>query len=314
MKSNCMPSKYKNKNHLTQSNWLFSHSIRFHTKQTEGVERTCALCLTPLPSSTDVKVCKKCYEKSNSNPKYLPYVPPKLPVLSSVHESNSDSNNEAPVVEHHCNICKKLFAASNELEEHLIEHSFQGCEERGYNCYICSAIFTLPSGLHQHMVVEHGPNYRPYDCNLCPQKFYFRAELENHLMDHENGRVLLMTPMSLAMRRPSPLEESPSNTFKPLILKHENVKSNSDNSKSHDTNEEIGIKSEIQRADVENSADEDDEYIEVEQLGENAAVDDRGSDSRSVDKKIEQDESEMKTLTQQTQPDDEEDDENSNSN
>lgn len=92
------------------------------------------------------------------------------------------------------------------------------------------------------------------------------------------------------------------------------MKSNSDNSKSHDTNEEIGIKSEIQRADVENSADEDDEYIEVEQLGENAAVDDRGSDSRSVDKKIEQDESEMKTLTQQTQPDDEEDDENSNSN
>lgn len=64
-----------------------------------------------------------------------------------------------------------------------MEHTFAGCEDHGYNCYICSSVFTSPSGLISH-IQEHGNNSKPYDCNRCNQKFFFRAELENHSFMH----------------------------------------------------------------------------------------------------------------------------------
>lgn len=38
-------------------------------------------------------------------------------------------------------------------------------------------------------MAEHGNGAKPYDCNLCTEKFFFRAELENHLFEHDNGRI-----------------------------------------------------------------------------------------------------------------------------
>lgn len=159
------------------------------------------------------------------------------------------------IAEHFCNLCKKIFSTVTELEGHLIEHSFQGCEERGYKCYICSSIFTLPSGLHQHMH-EHGANYRPYDCNLCTKKYFFRAELENHLIDHENGRID-SHPLS---------HRSNDEPDKSIDWKHESKPINDDDSENESN---IGIKSEINPEPNDSKCDEDDEYIEVEQIAEN---------------------------------------------
>lgn len=182
--------------------------------------------------------------------------------------------------EHFCNLCQKSFSAASELEEHLIEHSFRGCEDRGYNCYICSAIFTLPSGLHQHMI-EHGPRYRPYDCNLCAKKFYFRAELENHLVDHESGRV--GTPRQAQ----TDTHSNASNGSKSVHLKHEpdnehsqTKLSNDDSASEKDRDSEFKIES--QKYSSEENAEEDDEYIEVEQIGESAPVqEDNRTDSNA---------------------------------
>lgn len=232
----------------------------------DPVERNnCALCLVALPPKIDSKVCKKCYEKHNTHNKYGAYPYPKESDASGVKDAAVKPIADS-LPEHYCNLCHKPFSTATELEEHLIEHSFRGCEERGYNCYICSAIFTLPCGLHQHMI-EHGPTYRPYDCNLCAKKFYFRAELENHLIDHETGRT--GTPNE------ADAHSSTSNGFKSVLLKHdqenEHLKDSNDDSGS-EKDHEMEFKSEAHPYSEDANAEEDDEYIEVEQIGESASI------------------------------------------
>lgn len=119
-------------------------------------------------------MCEKCFKKHNFSSKFQNYQKP------DQHHTRD--------IEHRCNICKTFVISAVKLQEHLIEHSFKGCEERGYTCYICSSVFTIPSGLQSHMI-EHGNGAKPYDCNLCTEKFFFRAELENHLFEHDNGRI-----------------------------------------------------------------------------------------------------------------------------
>lgn len=250
----------------------------------ESVERNCALCLVVLPPKTDSKVCKKCYEKHNNHTKYGSFAFP-----SDSEQTGAEPNTKSLIdslPDNYCNLCQKSFTTPIELEEHLIEHSFRGCEERGYNCYICSAIFTLPAGLHQHMI-EHGPSYRPYDCNLCAKKFYFRAELENHLIDHEIGRI--DTPNqsqsdASAVDNLGDSEHPASNGHKPqLRLKHEHdshqnqMKESNDDSASE--KESADLKSnEPHYANetnaVEHDDEDDDEYIEVEQIAENPSIND----------------------------------------
>lgn len=69
--------------------------------------------------------------------------------------------------------CNNLF--------YVAEHTFAGCPT--FTCYLCSAVFTAAHGLQSHML-EHGPAARPYDCPHCTQRFFFRAELDNHSFIH----------------------------------------------------------------------------------------------------------------------------------
>lgn len=242
----------------------------------ENIERNCALCLDTLPPKTDSKVCKKCYEKHNNQVKFTAF---HLTNDAAVDQTTKEITAKLiadSLPEHYCNLCQKSLNTAIELEEHLIEHSFRGCEERGYNCYICSAIFTLPSGLHQHMI-EHGPSYRPYDCSLCAKKFYFRAELENHLIDHENGRI----PTSI---QPSQTDlassSSTSNEQKQINMKREhdnneyNNQTNTSNDDDADDKKDSHSNSshQEQQNSCETNADDDDEYIEVEQIGEHSTI------------------------------------------
>ncbi|KAG8179036.1 hypothetical protein JTE90_016046 [Oedothorax gibbosus] len=84
-------------------------------------------------------------------------------------------------IHHVCHICKKVFDSPAKLQCHLIEHTYEGSSS--YRCYLCNASFTSSHLIQQHML-EHRLDARPYDCEHCPQKFFFRAELDNHAFIH----------------------------------------------------------------------------------------------------------------------------------
>lgn len=183
-----------------------------------------------LPSTSDAKVCEKCFKKHNFSSKFQNFTVPEQP----------------REIEHKCNICKIYLPSSVKLQEHLIEHSFKGCEDRGYSCYICSAVFTAPAGLQIHMP-EHGTNSKPYDCNLCKSKFFFRAELENHLINHENGRI-----------------KTNKESSEYSIVNNNNNNTNGNDGEHHQIINKIIPKTEIH--------DDDEEYIEVEKLVDNGTI------------------------------------------
>jgi len=203
----------------------------------------CALCLEPLPDATEgpAKLCDKCCRKHNLNGKRGKH-------------TEAQASLQPPVssfVENRCNLCKMILPHAQKLQEHLVEHTFAGTEQRGFNCYICSAVFTAPGGLLNHMG-EHGAHSRPYDCSLCPEKFYFRAELEHHQRGHElrpQARPPVPKVEVPTIRNSSP---SQSPVRSPTIVKQELYET--------DTVESAGAEDE-----PENAPDEE-EYIEVEQM------------------------------------------------
>lgn len=75
----------------------------------------------------------------------------------------------------------QVLDSPSKLQCHLIEHTYEGSSH--FTCYLCAAVFTGSHLLQRHML-EHGLDARPYDCTDCSQKFFFRAELDNHSFVH----------------------------------------------------------------------------------------------------------------------------------
>ena len=111
--------------------------------------------------------CIKCQESFSSESDIEAHV--------SLHLQTADGSR------HECHLCQDNFDTPLRLQCHLIEHTFEGCGS--YTCYLCSSVFTAAPRLQQHMH-EHGLNARPYDCHHCHLKFFFKAELENHVRNH----------------------------------------------------------------------------------------------------------------------------------
>ncbi|XP_054740307.1 zinc finger protein 423 homolog [Anastrepha obliqua] len=214
---------------------------QFHTKSSNNPESVCALCLEPIPNpmNGEAKVCEKCCRKHKLGPKFKTQR-----LRSEIFERDSEICRSALKTENRCNICKLMLPHTQKLQEHLVEHTFAGCEERGFNCYICSAVFTAPTGLLSHMH-EHGLQSRPYDCNICTDKFFFRAELEHHLLAHE-------------IQDPIELRNILSSNDK-FSLPRE-----SDNSEPYLTE----VKKEILLPDDKATTGEEDEYIEIENVSD----------------------------------------------
>ncbi|XP_016998018.2 zinc finger protein 423 homolog isoform X2 [Drosophila takahashii] len=240
------------------SEFELSLHAKFHTKSSSSggslQEPVCALCLEPLPDATEgpAKLCDKCCRKHNLNGKRGKHTEPPavLPPQSS------------SFVENRCNLCKMILPHAQKLQEHLVEHTFAGTEQRGFNCYICSAVFTAPGGLLNHMS-EHGAHSRPYDCSLCPEKFYFRAELEHHQRGHELRPRPSQPKVEVASnQRNSSPSQSPT-VRSPTIVKQELYET--------DTVESNGAEDE-----PENPPDEE-EYIEVEQMPHETRPSEMGS-------------------------------------
>ncbi|XP_033234240.1 zinc finger protein 423 homolog isoform X1 [Drosophila pseudoobscura] len=231
------------------SEFELSLHAKFHTKSSSSggclQEPACALCLEPLPGAvegptTPAKLCEKCCRKHNLNGK-----------RNKASEAPVVQAQPTPYLENRCNLCKMILPHTQKLQEHLVEHTFAGTEQRGFNCYICSAVFTAPGGLLGHMA-EHGAHSRPYDCNLCPEKFYFRAELEHHQRAHE-----LRPTVRPTITKPEPpmrgsASPSPSPVRSPATVKQELYDTDTGHSGGGDDEPE--------------PAQDEEEYIEVEQI------------------------------------------------
>ncbi|XP_022235588.1 zinc finger protein 423-like [Limulus polyphemus] len=85
---------------------------------------------------------------------------------------------------HECKLCYRVLDSSAKLQCHLIEHSFNGSAD--YTCYVCNTVFSSPNDIQQH-VQQHGSNSRIHHCSYCHQKFFFRAELNNHAFIHDSS-------------------------------------------------------------------------------------------------------------------------------
>lgn len=148
--------------------------------------------MDPIPASSDKKICETCLKKHNfSATKILP----PHPFRQLRRSSDTSSTQQSSMQDFECNLCKKVLTSESKLREHLVEHTFAGCEDRGFICYICSSVFTGTNGLLSHMEEIHGTNAKPYDCSRCTAKFFFRAELEHHAFMHE--------PLTKEIEKPS---------------------------------------------------------------------------------------------------------------
>lgn len=101
-------------------------------------------------------------------------------------------------------------------------------------------------------MAEHGNGAKPYDCNLCTEKFFFRAELENHMFEHDNGRIVKIPSEELS--KELKLEETEERM---IVMKSE-------------------------------ANDEDEEYIEVEKVLETSMNSETPAPSNDVDDKCDQ--------------------------
>ncbi|XP_064465520.1 zinc finger protein 423-like isoform X2 [Ornithodoros turicata] len=167
----------------------------FHAK---GTPSRCPECRVKFESPVDLEhhrklvhatgtfQCIKCQKSFSSEDEIEAHVATHVLQEGSVHE---------------CRLCRSVFESPAKLQCHLIEHTFQGCRT-GFSCYLCSVIFTAPHLLQGHML-SHGLQARPYDCPMCHQRFFFRAELEHHALLHQDA----MEDVSLVRKRGSDVDE-----------------------------------------------------------------------------------------------------------
>ena len=79
---------------------------------------------------------------------------------------------------HICSVCKKYFAKSEHLRNHMITHT----GERSHNCDQCGKAFFQDAHLKSHMLIHKGT--LPYSCNLCKKSFRQNPHLKIHIMTH----------------------------------------------------------------------------------------------------------------------------------
>ena len=215
---------------------------------------TCCVCLNSFESKDNMVaklnssgrayyVCKPCYRGDAT--------PPELPCTSCSEKFMSQSELEAHMAQHkktyQCIKCQQSFAteyeiqahvASHVLQEgnihrcylcntdydspaklqcHLIQHTFEGATE--ICCYMCRATFPHASAIQMH-VLEHGIGARQYACTHCHQRFFFSAELKNHLYSHGAPAATSPTTSAADLTKSTKAASSPCN-MKSAIIKTE---------------------------------------------------------------------------------------------
>ncbi|KAI9564409.1 zinc finger protein [Daphnia sinensis] len=178
---------------------------------------------------------------------------------------------------HPCRLCARQFDTPLKLQAHLIEHTFAGCP--AFACYLCGCLFTAAVNLQRHMFDQHGGavGLRPYDCSRCHLKFFFRAELENHLLSHNEPQ-----PADGSTQHPSAMEQD-----KPTDVPEESRSFNEEEEEElNDEDDNISVTSsshasEITLSDAQKAANAIPEEISEERNGKDSEMSD-SSDSSSL--------------------------------
>lgn len=111
-------------------------------------------------------------------------------------------------LEHKCHLCRRVYDSPSKLQRHLIEHACH-CVPAGasdaecarlaatcgdFRCPACDERCADASALQAHVLAsgKHLPvakpglqqqiDQRPFACDWCEQRFFFDAELENHVL------------------------------------------------------------------------------------------------------------------------------------
>lgn len=91
------------------------------------------------------------------------------------------------------------------------------------------------------MIQQHGLGARPYDCNFCELKFFFRAELDQHIGVFHSAREQVASPQDHKKINDSTQNfEKEQELLEKVTVKEEIGQTNEDEEISVDVNEEFG--------------------------------------------------------------------------
>lgn len=91
---------------------------------------------------------------------------------------------------HECKLCTSVFESPAKLQCHLIEHTYKN--ESEIKCNVCCKDFRSTSEIQVH-ALEHGVHGRRHTCGQCSQRFFFSAELDNHVLIYNHSPASLST-------------------------------------------------------------------------------------------------------------------------
>jgi len=95
-----------------------------------------------------------------------------------------------------CQLCQLVFDSPSKLQRHLIEHACQAIRPSSssdeasassavaaeFRCPACPARCPDASALQAHLLGAPGLHSPAHACQFCALRFFFNAELQNHLL------------------------------------------------------------------------------------------------------------------------------------
>ncbi|XP_074654943.1 uncharacterized protein LOC141908695 [Tubulanus polymorphus] len=86
-----------------------------------------------------------------------------------------------------CETCSESFPTKHGLEHHIqIAHQ----KKHVWTCQECGASFVDRVNLRAHRDDVHAETYKPYECNLCDERFGHMVSLITHMRDHTGKKTL----------------------------------------------------------------------------------------------------------------------------
>ncbi|KAK9506416.1 hypothetical protein O3M35_008364 [Rhynocoris fuscipes] len=87
-----------------------------------------------------------------------------------------------------CNRCPASFLKTEDLQSHLLF-----CLDKTFPCTKCIKMFASSEKLEMHVSTHHmkdnnEPPIKKHECKVCEKRFRYAAELQNHLLSHDNNK------------------------------------------------------------------------------------------------------------------------------
>nr|CAD7196068.1 unnamed protein product [Timema douglasi] len=81
-----------------------------------------------------------------------------------------------------CTACNKSFFTKSNFNSHMLRHSTKG------KCLICHETFVREETFKKHMAGH--PAVKPFQCSYCEQRFWRKAHLKHHVLQHLDNTLV----------------------------------------------------------------------------------------------------------------------------